>query len=277
MNYDMINPFVRYARKNEKLFYDTEYKAFDHRIFYLQEGSAVIFLNDNRHTLKKGDVVYWHSGIKYSVLVNSDTVISGCNFDFITNENTPISPIPPLTAEEFSNNCIEDFSFDDAELFNSYFIINGAFDLADSFRELAREFENKRIFYSNRCSAILKDVLFTCMRLSQFDNNSKSSKKAKEIIDYVKEHYNENITNATIAEYFHYHPNYVSNIISKTTGKSLHKYVITYRIYKAINILQSTDVSISEVAEMVGIPDIQHFSKTFKNIVGTSPRAFKAR
>ena len=58
---------------------------------------------------------------------------------------------------------------------------------------------------------------------------------------------------------------------------SLHKYVIGYRMNTAISLLQSTDYSISKTAEMVGMPDIKHFSKCFKNVTGNTPSYYKGK
>lgn len=40
-------------------------------------------------------------------------------------------------------------------------------------------------------------------------------------------------------------------------------------------VLQSSDMSIAEVAEMVGIKSASHFSKIFENEVGESPSKFR--
>ena len=45
----------------------------------------------------------------------------------------------------------------------------------------------------------------------------------------------------------------------------------------AVALLQSTNMSIREVAEKVGMPDIKHFSKCFKKFIGHSPSQFKVK
>ena len=48
------------------------------------------------------------------------------------------------------------------------------------------------------------------------------------------------------------------------------------RIEKAITLLTTTDLSIQEISESVGINDLSWFSKLFKKIVGVSPTQYRA-
>ena len=49
------------------------------------------------------------------------------------------------------------------------------------------------------------------------------------------------------------------------TGLSLYRYVLKYRINRAIDLLQTTDMPAFEIAERVGFKDYNHFLKYFKN------------
>ena len=150
-------------------------------------------------------------------------------------------------------------------------------NLDDKFEEMFSEYEKRDVYYEEWCSAILKNILIQIFRLHYTGQNHISSDKADKIIKYVHAHYNEDITNIKIAEYFSYHPNYISNIIKKRTGMTLHKYLIHYRIHTAIGYIQSGEYSITEVAEMVGYKDMKCFSKSFKNITGYPPKAYCMR
>ena len=56
---------------------------------------------------------------------------------------------------------------------------------------------------------------------------------------------------------------------------SPHEYLIEYRISQAKNMLKTTSLSISEIAEKVGYSDSLAFSKVFKNHIGISPKTFR--
>lgn len=59
------------------------------------------------------------------------------------------------------------------------------------------------------------------------------------------------------------------------TGLSLHKYIRTYRIYAAVDLLQSTDLPVAEIADRVGFGDVQQFSKAFKQVLGVPPSSYR--
>ena len=54
------------------------------------------------------------------------------------------------------------------------------------------------------------------------------------------------------------------------------KHIQETRIEKAITLLTTTDLSIQEISESVGINDLSWFSKLFKKIVGVSPTQYRA-
>jgi transcriptional regulator GlxA family with amidase domain len=60
------------------------------------------------------------------------------------------------------------------------------------------------------------------------------------------------------------------------TGLSLHRYLTRYRIDRAVDLLSTTTMSVSEVGAAVGFPDPSHFSKAFEKVIGHPPSAFRA-
>jgi len=60
--------------------------------------------------------------------------------------------------------------------------------------------------------------------------------------------YNESLTNHIVSELFNIHPNYINDQMVMHTGLSLHKYIISLRISKAIGMLETTNMQITEIA-----------------------------
>lgn len=52
-------------------------------------------------------------------------------------------------------------------------------------------------------------------------------------------------------------------------------YLTTLRVFKATKLLQSTDYNLEKVANLIGYKDAFSFSKTFKRLIGMSPKAFR--
>ena len=270
-----INPYVRFARRQEFRFPPEETIAYDHRIFIVEKGSAAFYLEDQEFFLEAGDVLYWPAGIRYRAALAPDAVVSGCNFDFCHRENTALLPIFPVKTPQFTGRVIEKPFFSDIPAFNGICCFRNTYGVLPKFHELYEEYESKQLYYEQRCSALLKDALMLCLRFYNRTRTAGAARITREVLDYIREHYSEELTAERFGALFHYHPNHISQLIREQTGLPLHRYIRTYRIYAALDLLQSTRLSIGEIAEQVGMPDIHQFSKAFKQIIGTPPSSFR--
>jgi len=153
--------------------------------------------------------------------------------------------------------------------------LENAFFLEEKLLEIVKEYNNMCLFFEEHCSALLKSVIVSAVRMAEFSTLSKKNKLAEEVLEYIRQNYNQPITNRNISEYFNYHPNYINKIVVDYTGMSLHKYLIKCRINAAISYLINTEMTVSEVAVAVGMPDLKHFSKCFKSITHNRPSDYK--
>lgn len=93
-----------------------------------------------------------------------------------------------------------------------------------------------------------------------------------QIILYFEEHYSEKISLDIISENMYVSPFYISKIFKSVTGDTPIRYLINIRLDKARELIREhPELSIREVAEMVGYEDAYHFSKLFKKHFGASP------
>jgi len=97
-------------------------------------------------------------------------------------------------------------------------------------------------------------------------------KKAQRMIS---KRYMESITLNDIANEVFMSPNYLNMIFKKVTGKNINKYLIEFRVNRAIEQLQEADAVISRIAANVGYKNIAHFSTVFKKHTGLSPMEFR--
>jgi AraC family transcriptional activator of pobA len=69
--------------------------------------------------------------------------------------------------------------------------------------------------------------------------------------------------------------NYLSDLLSKYTGKSTQEHIHLKLIDKAKSLLWSTENPISEIAYQLGFEHPSHFTKLFKNKTGYSPKVYR--
>lgn len=95
---------------------------------------------------------------------------------------------------------------------------------------------------------------------------------------YLGEHYAEPISLGQLARQAHVSPSHLGYLFRSVLSTTFKPLLQRIRIEKAKEIL-STDTRqrVTEVALSVGFSDLSHFEKSFRRIVGRSPREYRAR
>ena len=102
---------------------------------------------------------------------------------------------------------------------------------------------------------------------------TKADNLAQKIVQYIGEHF-DTVTLKEVAAHFSYHPNYISGYIRRETGKSFSEIVLEQRMERAAALLKGTDLSIEDIAAMLGYSNSSNFYKAFRAFYHVSPREF---
>lgn len=94
-------------------------------------------------------------------------------------------------------------------------------------------------------------------------------------INFIGQHYAEDLTLGRIAEAIFVSPPYLSNLFKDKMGINLTSYIHNVRIGKAKELLLDDSLSIQKVAESVGYRHEKHFMQIFKKICGMTPSQFR--
>lgn len=272
-----LNPYVRFAVARTKRIMKGLLQAIDHRIFYCHSGNGLMEVNGQLYPFMEGTLLFIPAGTPYRFRFDQDIpIFFGCNFDFYQEHSHLKTPIPPILCEKFQEEDVLERQVDSSNaLFSECIYLENAFAFEEKCLELAEEFAHHSLYYDVRCSTLLKDILIQIARIMAGRTQNINRKKADEILQYIHSHYHLSLTNKEVADKFNYHENYLSAMMQKYTGLTLHQYVLHYKMHMAVIHLQSSAMSVSEVAEKVGMPDIKHFSKCFKKVIGHAPSKFK--
>lgn len=96
------------------------------------------------------------------------------------------------------------------------------------------------------------------------------------LLDYINEHYTEDLSLQTVAKAVGIHPVTVSKIFSKRTGVSFHFHLQYLRCSYATRLLQGQNMTISEIAYEVGFGSTRSFNRAFQTIYGKTPSQYRA-
>ncbi|MBD2861115.1 response regulator [Paenibacillus oceani] len=98
----------------------------------------------------------------------------------------------------------------------------------------------------------------------------------KKAVQFMREQYRRNIGTVDIADHVKLSRSYLSDLFSKEMGESLTETLTRIRIEEAKKKLLSGEMKVYEIAEAVGFSDPKSFAKTFKRLVGCTPKEFEA-
>ena len=102
-----------------------------------------------------------------------------------------------------------------------------------------------------------------------------SDERLDGILRFINENLSENLSNELLAEKYFTHPNHFIRAFRDKTGVTPAKYVKQKRMEAAKRLLESTDLTTAEISERVGISDVAHFSRAFKERYNTPPSKHK--
>ena len=134
-----------------------------------------------------------------------------------------------------------------------------------------------KITCNSLAGAIFQIVLDELNRRAEriLDHEKSEEEFVRSIVDYLDQHYTEEVSIEALCERFHISPYYLSQFFKKETGLAPTKYVMMRRIGEAQNLLMNTNLPIGDIGFRLGFEDIAYFSKQFKKYVALTPTEFR--
>ena len=93
--------------------------------------------------------------------------------------------------------------------------------------------------------------------------------------EFIKKHFREPIKLCDLAKEVNLSPNYFHTLFSEVTGMTPHDYLMEYRLRIAKELLSTTPLPLSEIAERCGFGNQQYLSIIFKKTIGMPPKAYR--
>ncbi len=97
----------------------------------------------------------------------------------------------------------------------------------------------------------------------------------QKVMNYCRNHLNEDLSVDGLAEISGYSRWYFSREFKKNLGLSVPQYVMELRLQQAEELLQSTQYSVKEIAEMCGFRNTAYFIRCFSEMFGVTPSIFR--
>ena len=96
-----------------------------------------------------------------------------------------------------------------------------------------------------------------------------------EIKEYIDSNFRDPLDLNVLSQQFYLHPVTISKEFNKCFGRSLSKYINNVRICEVARLLETTQDSITDIAQKCGYDNINTFLRQFKTIMETSPLQYR--
>ena len=153
--------------------------------------------------------------------------------------------------------------------------------ITDLYRRAAHSDRHKRALALAAASAGLQELLLT-LALSdpqeQLTNtvSSRSENALQTLVEAVEARLKEPLAVPALAEMASLSQNYLARVFRLRYGMTIPHFILLRRIELARHLLATSKASVKQIAHEAGLPDVQHFNKQFRRLVGSSPTAFRA-
>ncbi|MCR5083649.1 MAG: AraC family transcriptional regulator [Parasporobacterium sp.] len=247
-------------------------------IAYILSGEVIHYIGGEVVSLKKGDLLFLAPSTMHCIK-NDD--INSIVITTIVRKKTFSDYFFNVIRQ---NNVISNFFSRGSSLKkeSNYLIFNLGNDSFARDCMLRMLYEEK---YQKKHSESLQDALFATLiayTIREYEDKCKISKTlnepeivANQLIQYVKDYYNSNISLETLSGVFHYSHDHISRLIKKSCGKSFSKLLADIRLENAVKLLEETSLSVSEISDNVGYLNVESFLRAFKNKYALSPSKYR--
>ena len=107
------------------------------------------------------------------------------------------------------------------------------------------------------------------------DTGAPKNSIVERFMELVQEHYREERLIGFYADKLCITPKYLSKLVKDNTGRSAGEWIESYVILDARAMLQSSDMTIQQIAVSLNFPNQSFFGKYFKRATGISPKQYR--
>ena len=216
-------------------------------------------------------------------------VVSPGNLHFMGSQTGTVDYFTFLFPVEYISFCINDMLDDKLlkPLKNGHLMIGPR--VKDTAKELCEQLVETYMAKNKKIESEITAQIKTKRILLQFIlemwekgfviENDKSGRNTveKEMISYIQQNFKEKISLKEFGELFHLSEKYISRYFKEHFHITLSQYITHLRLEHAKQLLQDTDIPVTEIAMQSGYQNVSYFIRSFKKTYGVSPLKYRKK
>lgn len=153
-------------------------------------------------------------------------------------------------------------------------------DVLTCLRSILREMEQQQPGYETVCQAYMEILIVRLMRSTSFSLTETAaapmaSRQCAVIRHYIDTHYKEPLNLDVLAQQAHVNKYYLAHAFKEEYGISPINYLISRRIEESRYLLRETDISLSQIARVLGFSSASYFSQSFRRVQNMTPMEYR--
>lgn len=153
-------------------------------------------------------------------------------------------------------------------------------DISSCLRNILREMEQKNTGYEDVCQAYMEILIIRLMRSTALSVPTEPqtlsvNRQCAAVRRYIDLHFKETLTLEQLAEEAHMNKFYLAHAFKREYGISPINYMISRRIEESKYLLAETDLSMSQIAQLLGFSSLSYFSQVFRRTQEISPKEYR--
>ena len=142
--------------------------------------------------------------------------------------------------------------------------------ITEAFSVIYRECMNEQaVMLKVRVLELL--ILLNEQKIKTHRKNEKIRKAGRFICEHISEHY----TISQLSEMFGIDGTTLKNLFRQIHGCPVYTYAKNRKMFRAAELLKTTDMKVIDVAEEVGYSNASKFSSAFRDVMGVNPKYFQ--
>ena len=142
------------------------------------------------------------------------------------------------------------------------------------------DIEMKNSLYAREiCSEYIKIILYSLANelTTETGKSSLSQQTFLTCKQYIDQHFLDISSSSQAAQACKINSKYMARLFKEHCRSSAQDYLRNLKMNKAASLLLSTQLSIYQIAEIIGYQDPYHFSRNFKKSIGLAPKIYRTR
>lgn len=236
-----------------------------HKLIYFTDSGGGFNVNGQNITAKDGLLLYSYPGLKHSAYSNVSEYMSYYSIHFYVYKVT-YGNNNSLNINEIK----EPLNIDTALQ-----SINKT-DFLHRFSSIYDIWRYKKPNYEFTLNTLLRKLLNRLLQQQEYCKNPTNTVASiQNTLDYISAHFVEDISLDDLITISGLSKSYFHKVFKEITGYTVSHYIRILRIDSAKEYLINTDLSIKDIALLVGYEDEFYFSRVFKQLEGISPSKYK--